>query len=221
MRERSTGIHAYARWSFLFAAGGVVLVLLAVSSVRETYQGWKVNQEIRGLQAQVEALEGRRLHLADTLNQLQSPDTIDKQARLRQACKNRRTGLRLQSGSLLVPSLNGQFTAPSAEEAVVSNPRKWARYFFHPAFDDMKHLSFKLKPWILILITLVVFTVLAGAGSLVNALYWHPQDKPWVRTLVNTLPVPVARIRGTFVPYKDYLVQQDAARKFLTSEAST
>lgn len=85
----------------------------------------------------------------------------------------------------------------------------------------MKHLSFKLKPWMLILITLVIFMVLAGAGSLANALYWHPQDRPWVRTLVNTLPVPAARIRGAVVPYKDYLVQQDAARKFLTSEAAT
>jgi cell division protein FtsB len=135
MRERSTGIHAYARWSFLFAAGGVVLVLLAVSSVRETYQGWKVNQEIRGLQAQVEALEGRRLHLADTLNQLQSPDAIDKQARLRLGLQKPGEQVFIFNQGSLVPSLNGQTpaTAPSAEEAVVSNPRKWARYFFHPA----------------------------------------------------------------------------------------
>jgi cell division protein FtsB len=116
-------------------AGGVVLVLLAVSSVRETYQGWKVNQEIRGLQAQVEALEGRRLHLADTLNQLQSPDAIDKQARLRLGLQKPGEQVFIFNQGSLVPSLNGQTpaTAPSAEEAVVSNPRKWARYFFHPA----------------------------------------------------------------------------------------
>ncbi len=133
-QQRLLGKRPYARWSFLFAIGGVALVLIAISSARETYQGWKVDQEIQGLQAQVEALEGRRLHLAETLSRLQSPDALDKEARLRLGLQkpgeqvfvfNQGAGLRVANGQAQMV-----LAEPPAEE--VSNPRKWFRYFFHP-----------------------------------------------------------------------------------------
>ncbi len=134
-RERTLGMNPYTRWSFVFAAGAVVLVLLGISSARETYQGWKVEQEIQGLQAQVAALEGRKLHLTELLSQLHSPDALDKEARLR-------LGLQKPGEQVFVlgQAANARtITAPSfaalsgsEPEEIVSNPHKWLRYFFHP-----------------------------------------------------------------------------------------
>lgn len=133
-RESSLGAHRYARWSWLFAASGVLLILTAISSARETYQGWKVNQEIHGLRAQVEALEGRRVHLADALARLQAPDSVDREARVR---------LGLQKPGEQVFVLRDAALAARADSPVVSsttdeqqdepNASKWFRYFFHPA----------------------------------------------------------------------------------------
>lgn len=134
-RERAFGMNPYTRWSFVFAGGAVVLVLLGISSARETYQGWKVEQEIRGLQAQVEALEGRKLHLTELLNQLHSPDALDKEARLRLGLQKPGEqvfvlGQAANARALTAPSLA---VAPDSDvEETVSNPHKWLRYFFHP-----------------------------------------------------------------------------------------
>jgi hypothetical protein len=75
----------------------------------------------------------------------------------------------------------------------------------------------RITPKALIATTLVVLVLLGGFGYLANALYWHPQDRPWVRTLVTRLPIPVARVSGQYVRYGDYLVQQDATKVFLHS----
>ena len=125
----------YAHWSFLFAGTGVVLVLVAISSARETYQGWKVDQEIHGLRAQVELLEGKRLHLGDALARLQSPEAVDREARLRLGLQKpgERVFVLREGGSIRSGPAN---TAPAAlnnEEVEASNPRKWFRYFFHPS----------------------------------------------------------------------------------------
>lgn len=82
-------------------------------------------------------------------------------------------------------------------------------------------MRISFKPWMLIVVTVVLFGVFAGLGGLANVLYWHPQDRPWVRSLVSYAPVPIARVGGSFVAYKDYLVQQDAAQTFLTAEAAS
>lgn len=130
-REHSFGSQ-YARWSFLFAATGVILLLVGMSSARETYQSWKVDEEIQGLRAQVDMLEGRRLHLLDTLHRLQSPDALDKEARLRLGLqKPGEQVFILRDAAQETIRTNTGLTAPLEEE--VSNPSKWWRYFFHPS----------------------------------------------------------------------------------------
>ncbi len=134
-RERSIRMNAYTRWSFVFAAGAVVLVLLGISSARETYQGWKVEQEIQGLRAQVEALEGRKLRLGQLLTQLQSPDTLDKEARLRLGLQKPGEqifvlGQPANARTINTPTLGVASDAELVE--TTSNPHKWMRYFFHP-----------------------------------------------------------------------------------------
>lgn len=75
----------------------------------------------------------------------------------------------------------------------------------------------RITPKTFIATFLVIAVLLGGFGYVANALYWHPQDRPWVRKLVTRVPVPVARVNGQYVRYADYLVQQDATRVFLHS----
>lgn len=134
-RERTLGMNSHTRWSFVFAAGAAVLVLLGISSARETYQGWKVEQEIQGLQAQVAALEGRKLHLTEVLNQLHSPDALDKEARLRLGLQKPGEQVFVLGQAANARTVNAPSIVPglaSESEEIVSNPRKWLRYFFHP-----------------------------------------------------------------------------------------
>ncbi len=77
-----------------------------------------------------------------------------------------------------------------------------------------------LKPSILIFIALLVLALLGGIGYLMNAVYWHPQDKPWIRSLITNAHLPVGRVGSNFIPYADYLIQQEATRRFLASPAA-
>lgn len=135
-RESFTNTHhRHARWSWLFAGGGVLLVLTSISSARETYQGWKVNQEIHGLRAQVEALEGRRVHLTETLARLQAPDAVDREARVRLGLQKpgEQVFVLREPGTLTASLDHPALTASTDDEQEEPNTRKWFRYFFHPA----------------------------------------------------------------------------------------
>lgn len=115
-----------AKYSLAFAGLGALIFVVGTASVRETYRGWQVAEEIRGLQAEVAMLEGRQGQLTETIQRLQSPEALDKEARLR---------LGLQKPGERVFILRGG--SSEAEPAMrrdndtltESNPRKWWRYF--------------------------------------------------------------------------------------------
>ncbi len=133
-REHTQGIRRYARWSLLFASTGAVLILVAVSTARESYQGWKVDQEIQGLRAQAEALEGRKNNLSSMLARLQSPDTVDQQARMRLGVqKPGEQVFILQAGQNTQAFAITQNMASEVPSVDISNPQKWINYFFHPS----------------------------------------------------------------------------------------
>lgn len=123
------------RWSFVIAACAGLFVMIGLSTARETYQEWKVDQEIQGLQAQVDAMEGKKIHLNELIQKLQAPDTLDKEARMR-------FGLRKPGERVMVlrgfdgKNMNGEgdalsgATSSSEGTAIHSNPQKWFAYFF-------------------------------------------------------------------------------------------
>jgi hypothetical protein len=116
---------------------GTLFLVVGVSTVRETYHVWQVDQDIRSLQSQVELLEGKKLSFLDTIQRLNSPDSLDKEARAR-------LGLRKPGERVIVLSGMGDQTADVSAQATVpsesteaaprppSNLQKWFRYFIHP-----------------------------------------------------------------------------------------
>ncbi len=123
------------RWPLVFAASGALFLVAGASTVRESYREWKVDQEIRQMQAEIERLEGRKLTLAELIQRLDSPDAMDKEARTR-------LGLRKPGERVIIlrgvedpatwqedasEAFASESDVPSDERA---NPRRWLDYFF-------------------------------------------------------------------------------------------
>jgi cell division protein FtsB len=119
----------------LFAIGFVILA--GVSAGREWYRQNRVQGEVQALEAQVTDLEKRKQAVAHVLEKLQSPEVLDREARLR---------LHMQRPGERVYILRGETwqqatesaTLPTLYEAkepvvVRSNPERWFQFFFLPS----------------------------------------------------------------------------------------
>jgi cell division protein FtsB len=121
------------RWSLLIAGSGALLLFVGVSTVRESYREWKIDQEIRGLESQIESLEGKKFRLAELIQRLQSEEAVDREARMRLGMhKPGERVIVLKGGEFGDATWNDALPAPPSEPVrEQSNPQKWFRYFFH------------------------------------------------------------------------------------------
>lgn len=128
-----------ARWSLLIAGTAAILFIVGVSTARETYRSWKVDQEMKGLQAQVDALETKKSRVSQLIQTMQSEAALDKEARLR--LNMQKPGERVFVYDIAAPDSKPTWSdttvlnqaAPVEQIAVnQSNPNKWWSYFFKP-----------------------------------------------------------------------------------------
>lgn len=126
--------HSLTRWPLMIAGSVLLLILLGTATIRESYRGWQVNQEIDSLEHQADVLEGRNKRLTEIAQALRSPERMEVEARKR---------LGEQQPGEHVVVLDG-FSASSTwssdmqldvvaevPEPPRSNPELWLRYFFH------------------------------------------------------------------------------------------
>ena len=118
------------------------LCVTAISAVRELYRRNQVNTDLTTLEARVSQLDERKNTVSKLLEQLQTPQVIDREARLR---------LNMQKPGEHVYVLRGDQWEQIAKQTSVtdgpalyadtppidtrSNPERWLRYFFihdHP-----------------------------------------------------------------------------------------
>lgn len=116
-----------ARFPLALAVGGLVVGFFVISAGRETYRGYQVRQEIQGLQAQVQQLEGKKAYLSQLVDRMQTQDSLDREARLR-------LGLQKPGEQVYFfeESAHKEDAPAMADvsDVVESNPRRWLRYFF-------------------------------------------------------------------------------------------
>ena len=130
--KTGSGTKRLARWTVVLIANIVILLVVGVSSVRETYQGWKVDQQMKNLQGQVADLDSKRLQLSDVLHKLNSLDTIDEEARARLGMQKPGEKVVVLRGTD-INAADPEQAAPPAEapdDAPGSNPKRWLDYFF-------------------------------------------------------------------------------------------
>jgi len=127
------GKNRFARWSAIIIANLVILFVVGVSTVRESYQDWKVDQEMKSLKGQVDELEGRRMRLSTVLQKLNSLDAIDEEARARLGMQKPGEKVVVLRGTNLLadqgPKQQAVEDAPD-NGAERSNPKRWLDYFF-------------------------------------------------------------------------------------------
>lgn len=125
----------FRSWSWITIGSLLFLIFLAVATVRQSYQGWKVDQEIKQLDAQAKALEGRNRHLTELAQSLQSSDSMDLEARKRLNVRGPGEHVVVLQGFSASGSWNSSVdmsgAAPvQAPELPASNPQRWFAYFF-------------------------------------------------------------------------------------------
>lgn len=129
-RSVTRGVHAM-RWPLALAISAAVFFIVGVSTVRQTYRVWQVDQEIKTLQNEIDELQGKRLALSDLLNKINSADELDKQARLHLDLKKAGEELLILRGVDAATADTGE-TPLSQDAPRISNPKKWLRRFFAP-----------------------------------------------------------------------------------------
>jgi cell division protein FtsB len=130
-----TKLASQAKWPLFLIANIAILLVVGMSTLRETYRGWNVDREIQALEQKAASLEGRRSELASFADKLQSPQYIEREARAK---------LGLQKPGEHVIILEG-VSATSSEWSIEitppppvamdtrTNPRRWWDYFTKPA----------------------------------------------------------------------------------------
>ena len=112
-----------------------LLLVIGISTVRESYRGWSVDHEIHALEAQASTLEGQKLQLDALTKQLGSPDHVDYEARAKLGQKKpgeRVIVLEGYDASATWTGQSGQEDLPAAAPAAEpkTNPERWWAYFF-------------------------------------------------------------------------------------------
>lgn len=120
-------------WPLVFAASGALFIVAGGTTVRESFREWKVDQDIRQMQSEIERLEGKKLTLSELIQRLDSPDAVDKEARTRLGL--RKPGERviiLQGMENPATWQDDSVLAKQAEapKDVRTNPKRWLDYFF-------------------------------------------------------------------------------------------
>ena len=124
----------------LFVAIGFVC-FTGVSAVRELYRRERVHTELATLETRVHTLTKQKNDMSELIERLQSPSTLDREARLR--LRMQKSGERVfvlrgdaweampsKAPSPGIPEKNGSI----AEDASRTNPERWLRFFFvHPS----------------------------------------------------------------------------------------
>ena len=126
---------AILRWPAFLAANLAILLLVGISTVRETYRGWTVEREIHALDAQAQTLEDRKLKLVELTNSLSDPQHVELDARSRLGLKKDGERVVVLTGwqASTTAGANGvTFTDEPVEPPPASNPVQWFHYFFTP-----------------------------------------------------------------------------------------
>ncbi|MBU0540104.1 septum formation initiator family protein [Patescibacteria group bacterium] len=133
--DKKPSLKTLVKWPVFLLANAALLLVIGVSTVRETYRGWTVDREIHALEAQAKALEGKKLQLESLTAELLSPDRVELEARARLGLKKPEERVIILQGFSTTASWTGDVFGQSAGEVVQepdsrSNPKRWLDYFF-------------------------------------------------------------------------------------------
>ncbi len=125
----------FSKWPLIMIGSIVLLFFIGVVTVRESYSGWKVDQEIKALESQADELEGRNKRLMEIAQTLQSPERMEVEARKRLGMQKPGEHVVVLDGLSASGSWQTQMqldVIPEKPEIALSNPEQWLNYFLKP-----------------------------------------------------------------------------------------
>lgn len=125
----------------LALVGLAVIVLISFPLAKNISQRYKISQEIKELEAEINNLENQNTNLKEFMNYLESDQFVEERARLNLGLKKEGEEVAVISGEAATIQNNGNkeegaatgiFGMEKEEPAKpIGNPRKWWRYFFN------------------------------------------------------------------------------------------
>ncbi|MFA6428153.1 MAG: septum formation initiator family protein [Candidatus Buchananbacteria bacterium] len=122
--KRSSSLGEFFSSKLLLAVLFLLVLLVLVGVVKETYRRYVINQEIKAIKSEVARLEQKNLEVSQLIDYLKTGDYAEREARLK---------LGLQKPGETVAIVTGAQKSQANEnnvEVVISNPQKWYNYFF-------------------------------------------------------------------------------------------
>lgn len=104
-------------------------ILVVFGYVRSYYSGYKINQEIASLEAEIKSLEHKKLESMEILNYVMSPDFVEEKARTE-------LNMKKEGESVLIVKNKNSYNMYEIKKSEdtrqkISNPLKWLYYFKH------------------------------------------------------------------------------------------
>lgn len=129
-------IFAGRTWPVILIGSTVLVFVIGIATVRESYSSWKVDREILALSAQADALEGRNAKLRELAQALQQPERVEVEARTRLGMREPGEHVVVLNGLEATSSWQGSLAMDVVEDKPLvekSNPELWFDYFFKPS----------------------------------------------------------------------------------------
>jgi len=130
-RNNKSWFSRFYRSRYFLICAIIILSLVIFGYVRAYFQDYKIKQEIKGLQEEVNRLQTKKIESLDILRYVTSPDFVEERARLE-------LNMRLPGEKVLVmPSAGDKQVSVDEEKKAenLDNPIKWWYYFTHQAID--------------------------------------------------------------------------------------
>ena len=121
--------------------GLIIIVLISIPLAKRVSQKYKIDREIKDLEAEIADLENKNIDLKELINYLESDQFVEEQARLQfgfkkegeevVVIKSEEVGQnqeRIEVGGSAVFGIVGSDKNQSAQS--ISNPERWRGYFF-------------------------------------------------------------------------------------------
>jgi len=127
-------------WPLVLLGSIALLLVLGAATARESYQGWKVDSEIRAMEAQADELEGRNGKLRELARVLQSPERMEVEARARLGLKQSGENVAVLEGLVATGTWQSAVVLDVVEdrpEVEQRNPMRWLEYFFTSQDDTL------------------------------------------------------------------------------------
>ncbi len=118
-----------SRAVLVFVVFGIIVI--GISLTKQIIRKVEINQQITGLEEEIALLDEQNADLNGLLDYFNSSSFQEKEARKKLGLKDESETVVMLPDTSIVPDAGGIEVVAEQPEEVVSNPKKWHRYFFN------------------------------------------------------------------------------------------